>query len=247
MLLCLLMAAACSVVPQEPLPLQLIPAPQVAKRLVIVLPGLGEKMVNLEQSGIAAAIQRGMPDADVMLTLASIRYYLDGGMPRRVHDQVVVPAKGRYAEIWLAGASMGGGGVTMYEREYPGEMNGLILFAPFMGSQRLLEEIRTAGGLAQWNPGPVPEKVTGFNIAREQWRLVKSWSQDPNRNRNVWLTCGTSDDLLPASELIAQALPSDHYFKTDGIHDWVAWTGPATTIFTRIATAMVPATQSMAQ
>jgi hypothetical protein len=31
-------------------------------------------------------------------------------------------------------------------------------------------------------------------------------------------------------------LPADHYFKTrDGIHDWVSWTEPATTIFTRIA------------
>jgi len=205
---------------------------------VIVLPGLGEDMADLQRSGVAAAIQRGMPDADVTYALASLRYYLDGGMPRRVHEQVVVPAKAKgYRDIWLLGASMGGGGVTMYEREYPGEMAGLVLLAPFMGSQQLLEEIRAAGGLANWNPGPVPAEVTGLNIAREQWRLVQGWSREPPRNRNVWLVCGTKDSLLPASELIAQALPADHFFKNQGIHDWIAWVAPTTTIFTRIASA----------
>lgn len=236
-----LLLTSCSwVVPSAPLPVNDVPAlTQPVKRLVIVLPGLGEDMADLERSGIAAAIHRGMPDADIKLTLASVRYYLDGGMPRRVHEQVVVPARQRYAEIWLAGASMGGGGVTAYEREYPGEMNGLILLAPFMGPDHLVEEIRAAGGLSKWDPGPQPAVVDSFEInAREQWRTVQSWNKEPLRNRNVWLTCGTADEQMsPAAELIAQVLPKDHYFKTNGIHDWVAWTGPVTTIFTRIASA----------
>jgi pimeloyl-ACP methyl ester carboxylesterase len=234
-----LLAVACTMPwspPSEPIPQQLVPAPSSpAGRLVIVLPGLGNSMRVLQESGIAAAIQRGMPDADVMLALASVRYYLDGGMPRRVHDQVVVPARARgYREIWLAGASMGGGGVTMYEREYPGEMTGLVLLAPYMGTDSLLEEIRKAGGLASWNPGPPPAAIDGFNIAREQWRTLQAWSKEPARTRNVWLTCGTKDSLLPAAELIAQLLPADHFLKTDGIHDWTAWLTPTTTIFTKI-------------
>jgi hypothetical protein len=236
----LLLAVGCYTawVPSEPLPILRLPATgsTPASRLVIVLPGLGEDMADLQRSGIAAAIQRGMPDADVTYALASVRYYFDGGMPRRVHEQVVMPAKARgYREIWLLGASMGGGGVTMYEREYPGEMTGLVLLAPFMGARQVLDEIRAAGGLAKWNPGPSPEEVTGFNIAREQWRLVQGWSRAPASKRNVWLVCGTQDSLLPASELIAQVLPPDHFFKNQGIHDWTAWVEPTTTIFTRIA------------
>jgi hypothetical protein len=235
----LLLAVGCytSWVPSEPLPTLRFPAtvPAPPSRLVIVLPGLGEDMADLQRSGIAAAIQRGMPDADVTYALASVRYYFDGGMPRRVHEQVVVPARARgYREIWLLGASMGGG-VTMYEREYPGEMTGLVLLAPFMGSRQVLDEIRAAGGLVHWNPGPLPEKVTGFNIAREQWRMVQGWSREPARNRHVWLVCGTQDSLLPASELIAQMLPPDHFLKNGGIHDWTAWVEPTSAIFTRIA------------
>jgi len=130
---------------------------------------------------------------------------------------------------------MGGGGVTMYEREYPGEMAGLVLLAPWMGPESLLEEIQQAGGVGRWNPGPVPAEVKGFDIAREQWRMIQTWTREPARARNVWLVCGTHDSLLPASELLAQVLPRDHYFKNDGIHDWTAWTAAATTIFTRIA------------
>jgi hypothetical protein len=236
-LLVTLLCASCSWVPSEPLQVVSIPASaQPAKRLVIVLPGLGEDMADLQHSGIAAAIQKGMPEADVTLALASVRYYLDGGMPRRVHDQVVLPAKQRgYSEIFLAGASMGGGGVTLYELAYPGEMAALVLFAPWMGPESLLEEIQQAGGLARWQPGPPPDEISGFAIAREQWRMIQTWSTEPARARNVWLVCGTNDSLLPASELLAQVLPADHYFKNDGIHDWVAWTGPATSIFTRIA------------
>ena len=236
LLLVLVTLSACSWVPSAPLQQRHFSAKtQPAETLVIVLPGLGEDMADLDRSGMAAAIQKGMPNADVTYALASVRYYFDGGMPRRIHEQVVVPARAQgYRQIWLAGGSMGGGGVTMYEREYPGEMAGLVLLAPFMGSRGVLEEIRKAGGLARWQPGPPPAEVTGFNIAREQWRLVQSWSGESGRNRNVWLVCGTQDDLLPASELIAQVLPADHYFKKEGgIHDWTSWVEATTTIFTR--------------
>jgi hypothetical protein len=61
---------------------------QLARHLVIVLPGLGEDLADLERSRIAAVIQRGMSEADVTLVLASVRYYLDGCMPKRLHEQV---------------------------------------------------------------------------------------------------------------------------------------------------------------
>jgi hypothetical protein len=67
---------------------------------------------------------------------------------------------------------------------------------------------------------------------------VQGWSREPARNHHVWLVCGTQDSLLPASELIAQMLPADHFFKKNqGIHDWTAWVEATTTIFTRITGA----------
>src|SRR5262245_50517558 len=72
-----LQLAACSWwVPSAPLQQQhFAAAKQPADTLVIVLPGLGEDMADLQRSGMAAAIQRGLPNADVTYALASLRYY----------------------------------------------------------------------------------------------------------------------------------------------------------------------------
>jgi hypothetical protein len=121
------------------------------KKMVIVLPGAQDDLKRLQHSGIAAVIQQSMPDADVVLIALTMSYYLEGRGMERLHEQVVVPARqAGYREIYLAGASLGGMGVLMYESAYPGEMTGLVLMAPFMGKTSLIEEINAAGGLSQW-------------------------------------------------------------------------------------------------
>src|SRR3990172_6355715 len=95
-----------------------------------------------------------------------------------------------YREIWLAGASMGGVGVTLYEHEHPGELTGLLLMAPYMGDGTLIEEIAAVGGVAAWEPGPKPIEIDRANGVREQWRVIKSWSRDAAMSKRVWLVCG---------------------------------------------------------
>jgi enterochelin esterase-like enzyme len=99
--------------------------------------------------------------------------------------------------------------------------------APFMGGPELIEEIASAGGLAQWQPGPVPEVLTRDSAAREVWRLLKSWRDQPEQFRRVWLACGADDRLLPASRLLARELPADHYLERPGGHKWKVWTPAA--------------------
>jgi pimeloyl-ACP methyl ester carboxylesterase len=197
-------------------------------RLVIVMPGRGDDLDMLAKSGIAASVQHSMPDADVLLVEATIAYYMDGKLVPRLHEQVVRPARERgYREIWLAGASMGGLGVLMYEHEYPGELSGLVLMAPYMGPASLQKEIRDAGGLAAWDPGPQPAALDRDNVSREQWRVVKSWLANESRARQVWLICGQEDRLRHAAEIVATALPADHVLRPEGGHRWTVWSPAA--------------------
>jgi pimeloyl-ACP methyl ester carboxylesterase len=222
--------------PVDPMPTQWIdaPSPGPVRRLAIVLPGRGDDLVALANAGIAAAIQRSRPDFDVVLVEATLSYYMDGGIVTRLHDQIVAPARARgYREIWLAGASMGGVGVTLYEHEHPGELSGLLLMAPYMGGDSLIQEIAAAGGVARWEPGPKPIAVDEANSAREQWRVVKSWSSEAAMRRRVWLVCGDSDRLRRASELIRPTLPPDHYLAPVGGHTWRVWSPGAAEIFAR--------------
>jgi len=235
-----LLLGACSAVPlKEPMPSHLIPAPQPAAShpLVIVLPGRYDSLHDLETNGIAQAVQKGWPVADVLLVGATPAYYLDGGIVRRLREQVIEPARRMgYPELWLTGASQGGMGALFYEYAYPGDVTGLVLYAPFMGSEKLVRRIAGAGGPARWQPPmPKPPKMRLQNYQVELWRLVRGWGATPDRGRHVWLACGKEDGFLPAARLIATQLPPEHFVELEGGHDWDTWDRAATQIFNRIA------------
>lgn len=224
--------------PDKPMPVLLIPAPQrvADSPLVIVLPGIGDGLLDLQCSGIAAAIQLGWPPADVLLTGATLRYYLHGGVGQRLHSEIVLPARAQgHREIWLAGASMGGMGALLFERRFPAEVSGLVLLAPYMGEPRLLRTIAAAGGPDQWNPGPPFANIQRQNYQTELWRVVHGWARHPETARSVWLAAGSRDRLLPAAKLMAPLLPAGHFLELPGGHSWKVWNTAATEIFARIA------------
>lgn len=215
--------------------------PSAERTLIIVLPGFGADAAEMRERGVAGAIQEAWPEADIVLTSATFAYYRDRRLVDRLQDDVVGPAlKKGYRRIWLAGASLGGMGALLYEREYPGALAGIVLFAPFLGSNELLHEIHAAGGARRWDPGPLPAEVDGDNYQREVWKMVKGWGQRPELARRVWLFCGTNDRLIDGARLLAQDLPEANYLEQPGGHTWGTWVSGAKEMFTRIRQVQEP-------
>lgn len=224
--LCIALLAACTVRgdPAQPIPTAFLPAPRPATRVFVLLPGRADDLDALRRSGAVQAIQATWPDTDVVLAELSLPYYLDSDAPRRLHDEVIAPLRRHgYREVWLAGASLGGMGSLMYDRAYPGEVNGLVLLAPYLGEPPLIAEIRAAGGLATWQPGP-PRAPTRDDWQRALWQHLQGWALEPGRTRNVWLAYGEDDPLRAALPLLAPLLPPDHVLLRPGGHAWRAWT-----------------------
>jgi len=222
-----------------PIPTETVAAPRASaeRTLVIVLGGFGVEAKEMRQRGVARAIQDAWPEADVLLTSSTYAYYRDGQLVPRLHDEVVVPAlRTGYRGVWLAGASMGGMGVLLYEREHPGTLTGVILFAPFLGNYGLLQEIRAAGGPRQWDPGPLPDEMNGENYQRQVWKMVKGWASEPERGRRVWLACGMDDHLIGDARLLAGALPENRFMELQGGHDWSTLLDGTRVLFSRIRT-----------
>ncbi len=148
----------------------------------------------------------------------------------------MLPARERgYQEIWLVGASMGGMGALMYDREYPGDAKGLVLLAPYLGSKKVLEQINQSGGLQNWEAGPVPATVDRNNFDRELWRYLKTWqAQGNSRGKDVWLAYGDKDRLKDATPPLQKLLPQDHVFVRPGGHAWVVWTPVTKEVFSAI-------------
>lgn len=206
-----------------PIPFAIVPAPQPAHRLVIFLPGRGDGLDGLKKSGIAQIIQREWPDADVELAGLTMAYYIEGHPTQRLHDEILQPARQHgYREIWLAGTSLGGLGALSYDRDYPGEIDGMLLMAPYLGDGSIPREIIQAGGLARWNPGP-QEAVNPQTWQRELWRYLKQWPSEPGKTRHVWLAYGDSDRLRHDIELMSPGLSASHVFVLPGGHSWKVW------------------------
>jgi hypothetical protein len=228
--------------PGKPIPTVFVPAPKPAQRLVVVLPGRGDGLQGLQRTGIARAIQSQWPDADVTLCGLTMDYYLEGGAIRRLHDEILAPAHARgYREVWLLGASLGGLGALMYDGQWPGTVDGLILMAPYLGEKPLLDEIAAAGGIAKWNPGPSPSQINGDNFQHELWRHLQGWSRDPRRARNVWLAYGDRDYLRDTMPSLAPLLPPSHVLVREGRHAWTVWTPATQEILGRIESERRPA------
>lgn len=210
--------------PAKPIPTVLIPAPTSVQRLVVVLPGRGDGLAGLQRAGIAQAIQSQWPDADVVLSGLAMGYYLQGNAITRLHEEVIAPARARgYREVWLLGASLGGLGALMYDAQWPGTVDGIVLMAPYLGEKPLLDEIAAAGGIAQWDAGPVPAQVNGDNFQRELWRYLQTWPRDPVRARNAWLAYGDRDYLRDTMPSLVPLLPASHVMVRSGGHAWTVW------------------------
>lgn len=207
----------------RPIPQTFVPAPQPAHRLVVMLPGRGDDLASLQRRGVAQAIQSAWPDADVVLTGLTMPFYRQGRAPQRLHDEVIEPAHARsHQPVWIAGISLGGLGALLYEHDYPDQVDGMLLLSPYLGEEAIHDEIRAAGGLASWNPGPA-QAMGPDTFQRELWRTVKGWSDDPARVRSVWLAYGESEPFRVPIELMSGQLPADHVLMLPGRHDWDLW------------------------
>ena len=208
----------------KPIPQAFVAAPQTAHRLVVMLPGRGDSLKSLEHNGTASLIQQHWPDADVVLTGLTMPFYRQGQAVQRLHDEVIMPMRRpAYREVWLAGISLGGMGALLYDQQYPDAMNGLLLLSPYLGDDAIHREIRAAGGLAAWQPGP-PQAIGPDTFQRELWRSLKGWSQRPQRTGSVWLAYGADEPFRNSIELMTPLLPPDHVIVLPGGHNWALWT-----------------------
>lgn len=225
LLACLLSLAGCAAGGDvtKPVPTAFVAAPQSAHRLVVMLPGRGDSLQSLTDTGIAGIIQQSWPDADVLLTGLTMPFYRQGRVAQRLHDEVIEPARRtEYRQIWLAGISLGGMGALLYDREYPDQIDGLLLLSPYLGDDAIHQQIRQAGGLAAWQAGPA-QPIGPDTFQHGLWRSLQHWSQRPQRTRSTWLAYGADEPFRQPIELMSPLLPADHVIMLPGKHNWKLW------------------------
>jgi pimeloyl-ACP methyl ester carboxylesterase len=185
------------------------------RTLFVILPGIGDRPGNYEKNGFVGSVRKkGLP-VDIVEVDAHYAYYEERNLLVRLREDVIGPAKaGGYDQIWIIGVSLGGMGALLYVSEYPGDITGLALFAPYLGEDELIGEIYRAGGLAGWNPGVLSEN--------DWWRFLWLWLKENQMKPDalpLYLGYGRSDPFADAHELLGEILPPDRVTVIKGWHD----------------------------
>ena len=112
---------------------------------------------------------------------------------------------------------MGGLGALALARDHADVVERLVLIAPYLGPQGLLEKIQAAGGPARWTADDPKDP------AQRMWMWLKRRAEPGARGPTIELAFGASDRLALGHRLLAQLLPPAAVHEEAGAHDWVTW------------------------
>ncbi|HTQ80042.1 MAG TPA: alpha/beta hydrolase [Thermoanaerobaculia bacterium] len=193
------------------------------RNLVVFLPGRGDLPEDFARRGLLATARGAGLDADVWAVDSHLGYFLNQSILTRLHEDVIAPARAQgYERIWLAGISMGAMGALLYMKEYPGEIAGAVLIAPYLGEKPLIAEIARSGGLSSWSPGEAGSDFAGR--LRALWGFLKDTYASPAPGTPpLWLGYGTRDRYLESDRLLASLLPAGRVRTEPGGHRWGPW------------------------
>jgi pimeloyl-ACP methyl ester carboxylesterase len=191
-----------------------------ASILLVMLPGAGDRPEDFVDNGFVRALRDRALPVDVAVAYAGTDYYLDSSIAERLAADIIAPARRRgYARIWLMGISLGGLGAVAYASEYPSELEGVILLAPFLGMRGIIAEVLHAGGLQDWQS---PVQSSG-DLEHRLLAWLKRYRPAAADAPEIYLGYGTDDRFAPASAMLAQQLPADRVVRIKGGHNWETW------------------------
>jgi pimeloyl-ACP methyl ester carboxylesterase len=183
--------------------------------LVVMLPGIKDQAEQFLVEGFVGG--NGTAETfDVVVVGPEFGDYLSGTFAARLRAEVILPAQARgYDEIWLLGVSIGGFGSLLYAGEFPADIRGVVLLAPYLGGKRTPRAIEAAGGLEVWR-GTARQRpfVDG-------WVALQTLLQHPDAT--VVLGYGGDDRLAATYAPILEMLPQSQVYTVTGGHGWATW------------------------
>ncbi len=185
--------------------------------LVVMLPGRGDRAdVFIREGFEQAGLEHGF---DTVAVDAHLGYYMRRSLLERLHEDVIAPAReAGYENIWLLGISMGGLGTLLYASEYPDEVDGVVLLAPFLGDRSAIETIVASGPLEQWDGQGEGLKDYEIRI----WSYIRD-ARTGGGSVPMVLGYGLSDGMAEGYEKLLDYMHPSSVYTLEGGHKWTTW------------------------
>jgi pimeloyl-ACP methyl ester carboxylesterase len=218
----LLLPLGCARWRPTPVPLRTVsyPGSGQPRTLVVLLPGRRDSPKDFGRAAFPEMAARAGAQVDMTAADAHLGYYFKRMIVDRLHEDVIGPARQRYERIWLVGVSVGGTGALAYAARHPENVDGIVLLAPFLGEEKMIQEVAAAGGLRGWKP---PETLAADDYQHQLWTWLARYTGGSEGQIPLYLGYGTRDSFSRANGLLAEVLPAERVFTVSGGHNWKAW------------------------
>ena len=183
---------------------------------VVMLPAAYTGPDDFVRAGFAGAVRERSLDIDLVFAAVGLAEVTGRTVVPRIWQQLIQPALADGCAVWLGGISLGGYLALCCAERHPGDLTGLCVFAPYLGSHIVTGEIARAGGVAAWEPQDSP----GDDDERRLWQFIKTLRAGALA---VHLGLGSDDRFAPRHRLMAAALSSQDVDVVSGGHDWPTW------------------------
>jgi alpha-beta hydrolase superfamily lysophospholipase len=197
------------------------PAPKAAAEriLLLMLPGAGAHAADFAAHGLVADVQARNPGIDIIAAEPEMELYLDNAVADRLHTEIVQPARQRgYRRIWLLGISLGGAGALLYTAAHSSEVEGVLLLAPFLGTQGTIAALAGTGGIS----GSLDLRIsTPPEQALLGW--LRDYAASGRQKPPIYLAFGKNDRFSRGHRMLASLLPPERVIMRPGGHDWECW------------------------
>ena len=191
-----------------------------ARTLLVMLPGRRGTAEQFMDEGFVDLVLKAGYALDVITADAHIGYYYNTTVIERLRQDIILPARARgYRHIWMLGISMGGMGAIWYDRTHPGDVDGLILLAPYLGDKPVVDEVEAAGGLRGWNQDEQDRGV----FQKEIWGMTKGYVDRQASAGRLFLGYGLQDAFARSNSVLAREIPAGQVATLPGSHDWRTW------------------------
>jgi pimeloyl-ACP methyl ester carboxylesterase len=197
-------------------PLRVVSQTADAPNLIIMLPGAYMTPEDYQHAGFFSAISQRELRLDIATVHLDLEAISSGSALPAIQTEIIEPARQQgYRKIWLGGISLGGLLALSHAADYPGQIDGLCLLAPYPGSRLTTNAIARAGGLAAWQPTPQELDDPEFRV----WQ----WLKQPPAELPSFVGYGTEDRFASGMQDIAACFPVNARYAIPGGHDWPVW------------------------
>jgi enterochelin esterase-like enzyme len=167
--------------------------------------------------GFVQAVRERSLDVDLVFAEFQLQQLIDRSVFGQLREEIILPARSLGCAVWMGGISLGGYVALCCAEQHPGELAGLCLFAPYLGSHLITGEIERAGALEDWRP-----ELAENDDERRLWRFIDTLR---GGTLAVHLGLGREDRFARRHRLMAAALPPASVDIVSGGHDWPTWRG----------------------